>query len=156
VKAEEHTHGVGAIITNLQALETVLRYFLLKLRNQTAEFPKVGDQAAKKTYLTRSLSLDKLIRNYNSNLTKEERKFAIDRDVTRVRNAFAHGRLLTTSELPGRLWNFKVTGCGKLRPRLKVRKTKSSTVSSCVDIRAYDNWKLEALRQLLPFLRSPH
>lgn len=93
-------------MTNLQALETVLRYFLLKLRGQKAEFPEAGDKLAKKTYLTRSLSLDKLIRNYNSNLSKTESKFAVNKEVVTIRNAFAHGRLLTVGELPGRLWNF--------------------------------------------------
>jgi hypothetical protein len=47
VKVEDHTQWVGAIVTNLQALETVLRYFLAKLRNEIVEFPKVGDQTVK-------------------------------------------------------------------------------------------------------------
>jgi hypothetical protein len=38
---------VGAIVTNLQALETVLRYFLAKLHNEVVEFPKVGDQTGR-------------------------------------------------------------------------------------------------------------
>ena len=44
MKAEDHTQWVGGIVTNLQALETVLRYFLAKLRNEVVEFPKPGDQ----------------------------------------------------------------------------------------------------------------
>jgi hypothetical protein len=106
LKAEDHTQWVGAIVTNLQALETVLRYFLLRLRGQQPEFPQAGDADAKKTYLTRSLSITNLIRNYNGALDKDERRFKVDKDVVRIRNAFAHGRLLTTSELPARLWNF--------------------------------------------------
>jgi hypothetical protein len=47
-----------------------------------------------------------LVRNYNGELTKAEDKFTVDREVVRIRNAFAHGRLLTTTELPARLWNF--------------------------------------------------
>jgi hypothetical protein len=31
MKPEDHSLWVGAIVTNLQALETVLRYFLLRL-----------------------------------------------------------------------------------------------------------------------------
>jgi hypothetical protein len=38
LKVEEHTQGVGGIVTNLQALETVLRYFLAKLHNEVVEF----------------------------------------------------------------------------------------------------------------------
>jgi hypothetical protein len=44
VIAEDHTKGVGAIVTNQQALETVLRYFLAKMNNEDIQFPKVGDK----------------------------------------------------------------------------------------------------------------
>jgi hypothetical protein len=47
VKAEDHTLWVGAIVTNLQALETVLRYFIAKQKNEDVQFPKVGDQLVK-------------------------------------------------------------------------------------------------------------
>lgn len=106
MKVEEHTQGIGAIITNLAALETVLRYFLLRLKKQEAEFPKPGDRTAKKTYLTRSITLQNLVRNYNGVLANDERQYAVDKDVIRIRNAFAHGRILTTTEIPARLWNF--------------------------------------------------
>jgi hypothetical protein len=39
-------------------------------------------------------------------LTLGEEKFKVDREAVRVRDAFAHGRLLTTKELPARLWKF--------------------------------------------------
>lgn len=74
MKAEEHTQWVGAIVTNLQALETVLRYFLAKLRNEVVEFPKVGDQTVKLSYLTRRTSLGKLIRTFNGALAEAEKK----------------------------------------------------------------------------------
>lgn len=32
----------------------------------------------------------------------------------RIRNAFAHGRLLTTSEIPARLWNFNGAKKGRV------------------------------------------
>lgn len=94
VKAEEHTQWVGAIVTNLQALETVLRYFLVRLRKQDPQFPKVGDRDATKTYLTRYLSLGKIIRKYNGALAGGESKFKVDEAVLHIRDAFAHGRLL--------------------------------------------------------------
>jgi hypothetical protein len=106
LKAEEHTQGVGAIVTNLAALETVLRYFLLRQKKQEAHFPKPGDREVKRSYLTRSIALQNLIRNYNSVLDADESKYAIDKDMVRIRNAFAHGRLLTTGEIPARLYNF--------------------------------------------------
>jgi hypothetical protein len=106
VKVEEHTQWVGAIVTNLQALETILRYFLAKLRNEVVEFPKVGDQTVKLTYLTRRTSLGKLIRTFNEALVEAEKKFEVDIAVVHIRDAIAHGRLVTTKELPFRLWKF--------------------------------------------------
>ena len=47
MKAEDHTKGVGAIVTNLQPIETVLRYFLAKMNNEVIEFPKVGGTTVK-------------------------------------------------------------------------------------------------------------
>src|SRR4029077_3541032 len=75
-------------------------YFLLRLRNQDPQFPKVGDANAKKTYLTRSLSLGQIINKYNRVLTVDEAKFKVDFGVVHIRDAFAHGRLLTTEGLP--------------------------------------------------------
>lgn len=106
MKVEEHTQWVGAIVTNLQALETVLRYFLAELQNEVLEFPKVGDQNVKLTYLTRHTSLGKLIRTFNAGLADAEKKFEIDLAVVHIRDAIAHGRLVTTKGLPFRLWKF--------------------------------------------------
>jgi hypothetical protein len=106
LKAEDHTQWVGGIVTNLQALETVIRYFLLRRRKEEVQFPEVGDRDAKKTYLTRFLSLGTLIKTYNKTLHEAEKKFKVDKEVVRIRDAFAHGRLLTTKELPARLWKF--------------------------------------------------
>ena len=112
---KEHTQGVGTVITNLQALETVLRYFLLRMKKQEAHFPKPGDRKTKKTYLTRSITLQNLIRNYNGALDDDEGKYAVDKDMVRIRNAFAHGRLLTSTEIPARLWNFIGSGKGDMK-----------------------------------------
>jgi hypothetical protein len=114
VKPEEHTQWVGAIITNLQALETVLRYFLVRLRNQDATFPKPGERDAQKTYMTRFLPLGKIIRKYNNVLLPTEAKFKVDESVLHIRDAFAHGRLVTTSELPARLWKFGSSKKGRV------------------------------------------
>jgi hypothetical protein len=35
---KDYTHQVGGIVTNLQALETVLRYFLLRLKDSSFSF----------------------------------------------------------------------------------------------------------------------
>ena len=106
MKVEEHTQWVGAIVTNVQALETVLRYFLAKLHNEVVEVPKVGDQVVKLTYLTRHTSLGKLIRTFNGALAEAEKTFEVDIGVVHIRDAIAHGRLVATKELPFRLWKF--------------------------------------------------
>jgi hypothetical protein len=116
MKAEEHTRGVGAIITNLQALETVLRYFLARRHEQNIQFPKVGDEEAAENYLTRWVGLDKLAKSYNGALMDNEAKFKVDREeVVRIRDAFAHGRLLTSTEIPARLWKFGQAKQGKVK-----------------------------------------
>ena len=116
MKAEEHTQGVGAIITNLQALETVLRYFLARRHEQDIQFPKEGDEDAAENYLTRWVFLSKLIKNYNGALKPEEAKFKVEGDeVVRIRDAFAHGRLLTNTEIPARLWKFGQAKQGKVK-----------------------------------------
>jgi hypothetical protein len=103
---KDHTHQVGCIVTNLQALETVLRYFLLRLHKQEVQFPKVGDADASVTYLTKYAFLGQLVDEYNRSLEESERQFEVDTKVIDVRNAIAHGRLLTSKELPYRLWRF--------------------------------------------------
>jgi hypothetical protein len=107
MKAEEHTKNVGAIVTNLQALETVLRYFLSKANGQVPDFPTQGSVDVSITFLTDYSSLKGLIRSYNEKLTDAEAQYAVDIEtVISVRDAFAHGRLVTTSELPATLWKF--------------------------------------------------
>jgi hypothetical protein len=70
MKAEDHIQWVGAIATNPLSLETCLRYFLLRLLKQDPQFPKFGDRDAKKTYMTRQLSLGNTVKNYNQALKK--------------------------------------------------------------------------------------
>src|ERR1035437_5409041 len=90
---------VGAIITNLQALETHLRYFLLKAHGQVVAFPKPGDKEVAHNYLTNRKSLNVLIDEYNAGLRQGEDGFAVDRFVVGVRDAIAHGRLVTAQEV---------------------------------------------------------
>jgi hypothetical protein len=118
LEAKEHTEGVGTIVTNLQALETVLRYFLLRLHGEEVSFPKVGDRKAKITQLTRWVSLGPLIKEYNSALKQEEKKYCVDTTVVRIRDAFAHGRLLTSKEIPARLWKFGAEKKGQVLNRI--------------------------------------
>jgi hypothetical protein len=111
---KDHTQWVGCIVTNLQALETVLRRFLMEVHGQPMEFPKPGDTDANETYLTNYRSLDGLVREFNNSLTEAEKKFAVDATVIRIRDAFAHGRLLTYNEFPARLWKFGIAKDGRV------------------------------------------
>jgi hypothetical protein len=112
---KDHTHLVGCIVTNLQALETILRYFLLRLHKQEVQFPKVGDADAKETYLTDYLFLGPLIDQYNNALEAAEKEFEVDRQVVVIRDALAHGRLLTSEALPYRLWKFERPKLGRVK-----------------------------------------
>ncbi len=114
LKTEEYTQWVGAIVTNMQALETVLRFLLAKVRNESVEFPNPGDQAAKFSYLTRHTTLGKLIRTFNEALAETEKKFEVDIGAVHIRDAIAHGRLVTTRELPFRLWKFGANRNGQV------------------------------------------
>ena len=92
----------------------VLRYFLATLRNEVVEFPNPGDETAKFSYLTRHTSLGKLIRTFNEALAEAEKKFEVDIGVVHIRDAIAHGRLVTTEELPFRLWKFGANRNGRV------------------------------------------
>jgi hypothetical protein len=93
---------------NLQALESHLRYFLARLHKQDIAFPKVGDTSVTENYMTNFMSLGDLVDEYNASLSGEEAsKFAVDRNAVKVRDAIAHGRLVTDVEsFPARLWKF--------------------------------------------------
>jgi hypothetical protein len=107
MKPEDHTKWVGAILTNLQALETVLRFFLLTVNGQAKEFPKPGAKDTVINYLTDYRSLGNLMMLYNEKLNEKETEYAVDiESVVLIRDAFAHGRLVTVSDLPATLWKF--------------------------------------------------
>jgi hypothetical protein len=107
VEVREHLVLVGGIIMNLQALETVLRYFLLRRSRQDPQFPKVGDADVSETYLTNYMSLGYLIDEFNKGLEENEKQFEVAKAVVDIRDALAHGRLLTVlRQPPYRLWKF--------------------------------------------------
>ena len=112
---KDHTHLVGCIVTNLQALETVLRYFLLRLHKQEPQFPQVGDTDVSVTYLTKYAFLGQLVDEYNRALQEPEKQFEVDATVINIRDALAHGRLLTSKELPYRLWKFGRPKSGRVK-----------------------------------------
>jgi hypothetical protein len=107
VEVKDHTQQVGAIVTNLQALETVLRYHSMGPKAREVQFPTVGAPDAVENDLTSYVSLGKLIKRFNNSLGPDEQQYKVDSQVVVIRDAFAHGRLVTIEEkLPFHLWKF--------------------------------------------------
>jgi hypothetical protein len=72
---DEFTKRVGGIVMNLQAIETMIRFFFFRKNSEQEPFPKeCGDDYVPSTSLTTYCQLRKWIRKYNSALTKEERE----------------------------------------------------------------------------------
>jgi hypothetical protein len=112
---QDHIKGVGAIVTNLQSLETVIRIFLAKVQGQSWKIPCLGDQFAKENYLTNFRFLGPLIDQYNGLLSQEEQVFKVDRRVVDIRDAFAHGRLLSVGDVyPATLYKFGIAQNGEV------------------------------------------
>lgn len=113
---DDHVAGVGAIVTNLQALETALRFFLGRRYDQHLEFPKPGEPTARKSYLTAFAPLGELIEDFNKSLKPEEEKFKISFEAVRVRDALAHGRLVVPEppSWPATLWKFGKVKDGRM------------------------------------------
>jgi hypothetical protein len=113
---EEHAKYVGAIITNLQSLETVIRIFLAAVNGQSWAMPKAGDLEVDENYLTNFRAFGPLINRYNETLTVEERaKYSVNTSHVRIRDAFAHGRLLSAGDVfPATLYKFGPARDGKV------------------------------------------
>jgi len=118
---DDHNKGVGAIVMNLQALETTLRFFFFRKNGEKSAFrdAKKGEFVPGSSLVSHK-QLRKWIRQYNSCLTKEEfAEYSITEDIVEVRDALAHGRLLAREppKLPYTLWNFKEQSNGKVEVR---------------------------------------
>lgn len=114
-EVKEHLTGVGAIVMNLQALESTLRLFLLHHYGQKLCWPKQGDAETCRNYLTAYLSLRDLIDDYHKRLSDKEKQYEIDVSVADIRDALAHGRLLVQGQnWPAQLWKFGSPKGGKV------------------------------------------
>jgi hypothetical protein len=113
---KDHCLNIGYIHTNLVALETSLRFFLLKANKETFTSPKLEDTEVPLSHLTNYASLGWLIKEYNSKLDPlETAQFTIDNESERIRDALAHGRLVApTKEYPLTLWKFGHVKSGRV------------------------------------------
>ena len=100
MKINEHHLWLGRVVGNLQGLELVLRLFLCEALKESVDVPKAGTTAVKETHLTNWASLRMLVDEYNGQLTEAESRHRVDDRVVGVRNALAHGRLLSRSPDP--------------------------------------------------------
>ncbi len=93
---------------NLTALETALRFFLLKANNQTFTAPDDNVADAPVNYMTKYVSLGDLIKAYNAKLAQAEiAKYKVDDRPVHIRDSLAHGRLVAPlKDVPLTLWKF--------------------------------------------------
>ena len=112
----DHCLRIGYIHTNLAALETALRFFLLKVNNETFTSPKPGDTDMPLSHMTNFASLGWLIKQYNGKLDlSESAEFAADEQCVHIRDALAHGRLVAPmKEYPLTLWKFGQVKAGRV------------------------------------------
>jgi hypothetical protein len=98
---DEHSKQIGKIVVNLQSLEIVLRLFLSAKAGENAQLPLPGDTTVPETWLTNYKSLGNLVGVYNAELTSiESPRFAVDETVVTVRDALAHGRIMSPTPSP--------------------------------------------------------
>ncbi len=97
---EDHALGIGKIIGNLQSFEFLTRAFLAEANRQKLELPSAETTELPETYITNRSSLRQIIEKYNETLSPSEQKYRVDPQVTEIRDAIAHGRLLANSTTP--------------------------------------------------------
>jgi hypothetical protein len=54
------------------------------------------------------------VRHFNESRTDAEKQFEVDQEVIKIRDAFAHRRLVTENEFPARLWKFGIAKDGRV------------------------------------------
>jgi hypothetical protein len=121
LSVDEFNSRVGAIVMNLQALETTIRFFFFRKNSEMEPFPKAcGPTEVPSTSLTTYCQLRKWIRKYNSALSKQESEFAISEESAEIRDAIAHGRLIAPDppSLPFTMWKFGETVNGMVPVRM--------------------------------------
>ena len=112
---DRHALGLGQILGNFHALEFSLRVFLCEANGEQFNFPTIQVSRLPKTHLTNYDSLGKLIDAYNGLLTPRESAYATDPAIVKIRDAIAHGRLMSTSmTFPVTLYKFGKEQAGEV------------------------------------------
>jgi hypothetical protein len=104
---EEYVEGLGKVISNLLALEHVLRIFLCEANGEKLEYPKPHEIRVDETALTNRKSLRPIMAEYNGHLKPAERQYSVDLLVADIRDALAHGRIASAvATFPVTLYKF--------------------------------------------------
>jgi len=110
---DRHALGIGQIIGNLHSLELAMRLFLDRAKSGNSSAPKpdlfslkAGDRVGV-TPFTNYDSLGRVIDRYNERVAGINPELSVDKSVVELRDALAHGRLLTrVPQRPIRLFRF--------------------------------------------------
>lgn len=105
--------AVGKLIANLQSLEFIMRIFLCEITSNSSSTCKldffnynVGDIVDENPF-TNYDSLNKVIKKVNNTLSEKGYAEQIDSSIVQIRDAFAHGSVLSNSpEGPFKLFKF--------------------------------------------------
>jgi hypothetical protein len=108
VKHDQHNVQIGRLVGNLGSLEFALRLFLAEAAGQEVALPKSGEATVRLSYVTNWDSLGDLVRKYDQSLSADEGKaFRVDDEAVALRDAIAHGRVLSaTPDPPLTLYRF--------------------------------------------------
>lgn len=118
---DDHTQGIGRIVTNPQSLGLYLRIFLCESRGEQPRLPAIGDANVQMTTLTNCASLNQLIAAYNAGLTVQEKNHAIGTEIVTLRDAIAHGRILgIRPDVPVTLYKFGQPIAGRVPVQMRV------------------------------------
>ena len=110
---EEHTLNLGKLIVNLHSLEFSLRVFLCEAHKESFLIPNIGQKSVTETHLTNYDSLGQLIGKYNEIVTSANAQFLVDTSVVELRDAIAHGRVMSrTQNPPLRIFKFNKPNSG--------------------------------------------
>jgi hypothetical protein len=113
---DDHLTGLGKVVGNLHALEHALRIFLCEANGETLEYPASSGITVPETRLTDRQSPRPIIDEYNNNLKPAEQQYRVDPNVVEIRDALAHGRIISTAPMfPVTLYKFGIKdGAGRI------------------------------------------
>src|SRR5258708_2999484 len=128
-------------------MDPTLRLFLVKAHGQFIDWPKPTDTVVLENYITNYKPLGDIIDDFNSALSEvEKQKFMIERSVVDVRDAIAHGRVVTwTDSFPAMLWKFGRPKDGKV-PASCITLTKDWLIKTSNNIKAQQTKALECFK----------